>query len=597
LTTRRALAIVPTSNDHQGAHVRRLLSLTLVTAAAGLAAATAPGATAAPRQATLPAINHIVVIYEENHSFDNLYGRWEGTNGRQKLPPSHTIQVNQAGVPFQCLLQNDVNLTAPPLSVTCSDTTTATAFTSHFANWPFRIDTYLPPRARSCPPGNVFAPNGVPIGQGLPGGCTRDMVHRFYQEQYQLNGGQQNRYVTGSDAVGLVMGHYDTKHLPIYKYLHQAGHPDYAISDAFFQAAFGGSFLNHQWLVAAANPVWTGALNDASADDLHSVVDPNGMPTSYPLYASPLGTAAKDAALTASCTPPVGRPPTPAGVLCGDYAVNTIQPTYQPFAPGTAAARQLPPQTNPTIGDRLSAAGVDWAWYSGGWSNADGDVGAPGWTNGTGPLPPNANSTAPCPDANANVRAVWPNCPDNLFQFHHQALNYYASFAPGTAARAAHLRDEVDFMDAARSSSATCNLKPVSIVKPIGAENEHPGYASEHHGSSHLVDLIDSVVKSACKGDTMIVVTYDEFGGQWDHVSPPGQGGTPGPHDVFGPGTRIPALTIAPGLSAPFVVDHAQHDTTSIAATIEHRFGLAPLATRDAAVADLSTVFSAAKGH
>ena len=43
--------------------------------------------------------------------------------------------------------------------------------------------------------------------------------------------------------------------------------------------------------------------------------------------------------------------------------------------------------------------------------------------------------------------------------------------------------------------------------------------------------------------DTLIVVTYDEFGGQWDHVPPPGQG-RPGVHDAFGPGTRIPTLVI-----------------------------------------------------
>ena len=91
----------------------------------------------------------------------------------------------------------------------------------------------------------------------------------------------------------------------------------------------------------------------------------------------------------------------------------------------------------------------------------------------------------------------------------------------------------------------------------------------------------------------MIVVTYDEFGGQWDHVPPPGQGGTPGPHDASGPGTRIPALVIAPHLRGNFVVDHSQHDTTSILATIEHRFGIPPLSSRDAAVRDLSTVFSA----
>ena len=91
-----------------------------------------------------------------------------------------------------------------------------------------------------------------PAGAGLPGGCTRDLVHRYYQEQYQLNDGRQNRYVTGSDAVGLTMGGYDTRRLPIYDYLHQPGHPRYAIADNFFQAAFGGSFLNHQWLIAAA---------------------------------------------------------------------------------------------------------------------------------------------------------------------------------------------------------------------------------------------------------------------------------------------------------------------------------------------------------
>jgi phospholipase C len=95
----------------------------------------------------------------------------------------------------------------------------------------------------------------------------------------------------------------------------------------------------------------------------------------------------------------------------------------------------------------------------------------------------------------------------------------------------------------------------------------------------------------------MVIVTYDEFGGQWDHVPPPGQGGMPGPHDQWGPGTRIPALILAPRLPGNFVVDHTQYDTTSILATIERRFGLAPLSTRDAKVNDLSEVFEAKQVH
>jgi acid phosphatase len=523
-------------------------------------------------RAALQWAKHIVVIYQENHSFDNLYGNWEPVNGAPvnglaNADPAHTLQASAAGPLYDCLMQNDPNLTVPPLSATCNDATVSPAFASHFANVPFAIDGYIPQES-----------------------LTRDLVHRYYQEQYQIHHGQQDRYVTGSDAIGLSMGNYDTTQLPVYAYLHGAGAPNYVVLDAFFQSAFGGSFLNHQWFVAARSPQFAGALNDVSSNDLHSVVDANGMPTSYPLYTSPLGSSAKDMPLTASCNPPAGRPVTPAGVTCGDYAVNTIQPWYQPYSPGTLDAKRLPPVSHATIGDRLSEAGVDWAWYSGGWSNADGDIGAPGWTNGTEPLAANASSTAPCPDAQAIAKAVWPVCPDILFQFHHQALNYFSQFAPGTPARAAHLRDEAEFIQAAQAGQ----LKPVSFIKPIGEENEHPGYASVAEGSQHLVELLQAIFDGPDGDNTLVLVTYDEFGGTWDHVPPPGQGDQPGPHDIWGPGTRIPALLVSRHFERS-TVDHTQYDTTSALATIERRFGLAPLSSRDAAVANFAPAVRAAR--
>jgi phospholipase C len=129
----------------------------------------------------------------------------------------------------------------------------------------------------------------------------------------------------------------------------------------------------------------------------------------------------------------------------------------------------------------------------------------------------------------------------------------------------------------------------VSFVKPIGEENEHPGYASTDNGESHLVELLQDVLNGPDAKDTLVVVTYDEFGGQWDHVAPPGQGANAadGPSDIFGPGTRIPALIIG-GNFTRSGVDHQAHDTTSILATIEHTYGLPPVATRDAEVSDLS---------
>src|SRR5438477_537833 len=550
--------------------VRIVVPAALVSVLA-LTALPAAGSESDGGQSQLGKINHIVVIYEENHSFDNLYGTWEGVNGRSNAPSAKTVQVGQTTGSYTCLMQNDVNLTSPPLAADCTDATTATPFTSHFSNAPFSIEQYIPKDARTCPQPGVFAAHGLlPSPSNLPGGCTEDIVHRFYQEQYQLNNGAQNHYTTGSDAVGLTQGYYDTQALPIYQYLHGGDHPHYAIADDFFQSAFGGSFLNHQWLIAAATPTWPGA---PAAQ--HAIIDSHGMPNgapTYPLY-TPTGPVS-DQRLTQVC------PSAVANRACGDFAVNTIQPAFQPFK-GTP---QLPPQTGTTIGDRLTAGGVSWTWYSGGWSNADGDVGAPGWTNG--------NVPGVCADPDSSPNPTWPYCPNKVFQFHHQPFNYYANYAPGTPGRT-HLRDEAEMIQKINSSTSQCNLDSVSFDKPVGLEHEHPGYTSESRGSDHLVDLLEAIRNSACAKDTMVIVTYDEFGGQWDHVSPPGQGGTPGPHDLWGPGTRIPTLIVSPFLRGNFVVDHTQYDTTSILSTIEARYGLAPLSTRDAAVNSLSNVFAA----
>ncbi len=64
-------------------------------------------------------MKHIVVIYEENHSFDNLYGRWEGVNGLASADRAHATQVTQTGRRYACLLQSDVNLATPPQDGRC----------------------------------------------------------------------------------------------------------------------------------------------------------------------------------------------------------------------------------------------------------------------------------------------------------------------------------------------------------------------------------------------------------------------------------------------------------------------------------------------
>jgi acid phosphatase len=548
---------------------RRALATTSVLAAAVLGAACAAGASGAARPdgtergggagstaaagRTLPGgYRHLVVIYEENHSFDNLYGTWgpvgrDTVDGLAQARRTQRTQVAQDGSAYRCLLQADVNLTTPPLLDRCADSAHGVK-ASAFGNAPYAIDPYIGPKDKTCPPPTVYAPNGVRKNSpgALPGGCTRDLVHRFYQEQYQLNDGRQNRYVTGSDAVGLTMGHYDTRSLPIYDYLHGKGAPHYVLADHFFQAAFGGSFLNHQYLIAARAPEDT---SRGAGGAKTSVLDRAGMPTSYPLYKAPASVV--DGQLTRAC--PNGKVVDYARA-CGSIAVNTVQPSSPPFGTGPKIPL-IDDAKYPNIGDRLSAAHVSWNWYSGGW-----DAAAAGH-------------------------------PGPLFQYHHQPFNYFAAYAPGKPGRA-HLQDEKKFLSAARTGT----LPTVSFVKPYGAENEHPGYASEPDGSDHLVDLLKAVTTGPQAKDTLVVVTYDEFGGQWDHVAPPGQGSSKGTHDAWGPGTRIPALLVSASMQRS-AVDHHVYDTTSILATIEHSLHLRPVAPRDARVADLGHAIALGRSH
>ena len=92
--------------------------------------------------------------------------------------------------------------------------------------------------------------------------------------------------------------------------------------------------------------------------------------------------------------------------------------------------------------------------------------------------------------------------------------------------------------------------------------------------------LVRKIEVSKAWKDSVIIVTFDDTGGFWDHAAPP-QGRR------FGPGERLPALIISP-LARRGYVDHTTYDTTSILKLIETKFGLKPLTARDAAAGDMT---------
>jgi phospholipase C len=420
----------------------------------------------------LQRLEHVVVIYQENWSFDGLYGKFPGANGLDQAGPT-TPQVDKTGVPYSKLPQ--------PLNTGFSPAIPDPRFPADMPVAPFDLAHYVTSNQ-----------------------LTGDLVHRFYQEQYQIDGGKMDKFVAWSDAAGLVMSYYDASNMPEGKLAQQ-----YTMLDNFFHAAFGGSFLNHQFLICACAPTWPDAPASIVAE-----VDANGLMT-------------RDGQVT------------PDG-----YAVNTSYSVNSPHPASISDTSMLmPEQTAPTIGDRLSDANVSWAWYSGGWDNAV--IGHP----------------------------------DPLFQYHHQPFAYFANYADGTPGRADHLRDEQAFY----ADVAAGQLPAVSFIKPLGADNEHPGYATLLNGQLHVADLVATISNSQYWQDTAIIITYDEHGGRWDHVPPP-------VIDRWGPGSRVPAIIISPFAKKQFV-DHTQYDTSAILKLIEERWNLEPLADRDAHSGDLLTAF------
>jgi acid phosphatase len=417
-----------------------------------------------PEPAPIDRVKHVVVIYMENHSFDNLYGQFEGADGLNKAKKENIIQLDAQGQPYQFL---------PPVAVN-------SAFPTNLANAYFNIDQYV-------------APSQV----------SPDVTHRFYQEQLQINGGKMDLFALYNNTKGFAMGYYKTHDLPLYELAKK-----YTLCDHFFHSVFGGSFLNHQWLIAAASPKFPNA------------------PANIIAQMGSDGKLIKDGTVT------------PDG-----YAINTIN-SVNLHPENANPALLLPNQTGPNIGDRLSDKGISWAWYSGGWNH------------------------------------VMEGKPDHSFTYHHQPFAYFARYAEGTLGRKEHLKDETEFLEAAKKGT----LPAVSFVKPIGLENEHPGESTITGGESHAVELINAVLNGPNGKDAVIILTYDENGGFWDHIAPP-------VIDKWGPGTRIPALIISPFAKKNFV-DHTSYETVSILSFIEKRWGLQPINERDKKADPLSHAFN-----
>lgn len=221
----------------------------------------------------------------------------------------------------------------------------------------------------------------------------------------------------------------------------------------------------------------------------------------------------------------------------------------------------------PTIGDPLDGAGVSWAFYAEGYEAMM-----------------TAHGKGACPKAA-------PGCPFGVgiypcvFDPSDVPFAYYASSADNPKV----MRDYAGFAKDLHGAA----LPQVAFVKGLGFRSEHPGYGTTiGDGARFVEDVVDALAASDYAPDTLILVTWDEGGGYFDHVAPPGLG----PVDGQPYGTRVPLIAIGP-FAAAGTISHVAMEHSSIVKFIEWNWlamQTGQLAGRDAQVANLGSLLDPA---
>ncbi|WP_460061741.1 acid phosphatase [Pseudomonas sp. H2_H09] len=468
-------------------------------------------------------VKTVVVIYAENRSFNNLFADFPGVEKPLSALKANDYQQRDRNGSVLSTLPPSWGgvLQVGPQTVDGVTYPSEVQFQDNLPNAPYALK----------------GPNGEDLPLSL---VTRDLWHVFYQNQMQINGGKNDGFVAWADSGGLVMGHYAQSRYALRLW---DVAKEFVLCDNFFQGAFGGSFLNHQYLISATAPVYPNAAQSVAKAQIATLQSDDPTDTRLkPLDKSPA---------SAMTGPPQFGPSalTPDG-----YAVNTLAPPYwptwirDPDNPDFAKPdlpNVLVPQTHEHIGDKLSKKNVDWAWYAGAWQATLDQF------KDSGGIPKIPN-----------------------FQYHHQPFNYFKQQGPhNRAERDKRLRDG-DLGDESSTNrffadAQAGKLPAVTFYKPQGNLNMHAGYADIASGDRHIARALKVLQESPQWKNMVVVVTVDENGGWWDHVAPP-------KGDRWGPGTRVPALVVSP-FARKGLVDHTVYDTASILRLITRVFGLETL--------------------
>ncbi len=565
--------------------------------AGGTAGAAAAGAATASRSAGyIPAlapstpIKHLVVIFDENESFDHYFGTYPYAKNPKGEPAFHAAK----GTPTVKGLYTKIGLKGPvgPLL-------TANPNGSN----PMRIDRNDP---MLCDQSHAYVAEQLAADHGKEDkypqntGKNQTLKQCLTGLKYQ---GKPEPTPAGAAKNFAVMDYFDGNTVTaLWNY---AQH--YALSDNNFGSSFGESTI--------------GALNLAASNTYGAICGPTGgtNPVTVKVAgpcAAPKGLNTSDPGATTKITLPKSQAAGPG------TETNDANPTYDicSYLPAADGGSHNAPSATITmggnnIGVELSAAKLTWGWFQGGFDH--------GYVPGHGTRPTTAQI---CSQRHQNVggQEITDYSP------HHEPFQYFAQTAnpmhlpPSSVAKigysdqANHQYDIADFFAAAQAG----NLPQVSFLKAPAYQDSHAGYSDPLDEQTWLATTINKIESLKTWSSTAIIITWDDSDGWYDSVlgplltqsqtsldslTAPGKcGSDPAkvPHsrsgrpeeDRCGVGPRLPLLVISPWAKKNFV-NGSFSDQSSIDKFIEYNWHLAALGNgaADASAGSLLPMFSFGK--
>lgn len=504
----------------------------------GTFAGTTANATTDNSGNTATPIKHVVVIFDENISYDHYFGTYPvaaNTDGTPFYPAANTPANNN--LVSSGALTNNPNIVAP-----------------------FRLSSA---QSNTCDQNHNYKPEQLAVDNGK--------MDDFVETISQNAGCGANAKQFGTD--GETMGYFDGNTVTAFWNLAQ----NYAMSDNSWDTGFG--------------PSTPGALNLVSGQTAGAITYDPTTDDSNPTAVAP------DTSYGSMDPSPDTTSPTSAGTV-----INDPDPVYDDCADGDhTRTNKLVGMTGRNIGDLLNAASVTWGWFQGGFAPAvayDPSAATPVPYAKCAPKTSTLATTGAASVDYSPHHNPFAYYKSTSNPHHYPGTQGVAVGAPdptndSTHTGANHQYDLSVFDQAAQQG----NLPAVSFVKAAEYQDGHPGYSDPTDEQNFIVKTINELQASPEWSSTAVVIAYDDSDGWYDHVAPkienssnsaqgndaavcttaalPAKGGVP---DRCGPSQRQPLLVISPYAKKNFI-DHTMTDQVSILKFIEQNWKVGTVGT------------------